>query len=126
MNMALWLDRTARIMGDRPALLLGRRQVADYESFARRAAGLAATLARDGIAPGDRVGIFAKNVPDYLICLYAIWRAGRGGRSGECQAAPEGGGLDPLQRRGDIVLRDRQLGRRSGRGHRPAAHAHWR
>ena len=38
--------------------------------------GLAATLARDGIAPGDRVGIFAKNVPDYLICLYAIWRAG--------------------------------------------------
>ncbi|KPQ14723.1 MAG: long-chain acyl-CoA synthetase [Rhodobacteraceae bacterium HLUCCO18] len=76
MNMALWLDRTARIMGDRPALLLGRRQVADYESFARRAAGLAATLARDGIAPGDRVGIFAKNVPDYLICLYAIWRAG--------------------------------------------------
>jgi long-chain acyl-CoA synthetase len=26
--------------------------------------------------PGDRIGIFAKNVPDYLTCFYAIWRAG--------------------------------------------------
>jgi long-chain acyl-CoA synthetase len=76
MNTALWLERTARVMGDRPALLLGQRLVANYEGFARRAAGLAATLARDGIVSGDRVGIFAKNIPDYLTCFYAIWRAG--------------------------------------------------
>ena len=76
MNMALWLDRAARVMGARPALLLGQNPVADYAGFARRVAGLAASLTRDGIVPDDRVGIFARNVPDYLTCLYAIWRAG--------------------------------------------------
>jgi long-chain acyl-CoA synthetase len=50
--------------------------IADYATFARRAAGLAHEPWHDGIGPGDRVGIFAKNVPDYLTCLYAIWHAG--------------------------------------------------
>jgi long-chain acyl-CoA synthetase len=76
MNMALWLERTARVRGDSPALMLGQMMVADYEAFAGRAAGLAAHLANVGVGPGDRVGIFAKNVPDYLTCFYAIWRAG--------------------------------------------------
>lgn len=76
MNMALWLVRTAQVMGDRPALMLGQTVVADYATFARRAAGLSARLAAGSVAPGDRVGIFAKNVPDYLTCLYAIWHAG--------------------------------------------------
>lgn len=76
MNMARWLERTARMMGTKPALLLGTTVRSDYVTFARRAAGLAAHLAGVGIAPGDRVGIFAKNVPDYLTCLFAIWHAG--------------------------------------------------
>jgi long-chain acyl-CoA synthetase len=76
MNSALWLERTAQVMGDRPALLLGDSPVADYAQFARRAAGLAGSLQRGGVGPGDRIGIFAKNVPDYLTCFYAIWRAG--------------------------------------------------
>jgi acyl-CoA synthetase (AMP-forming)/AMP-acid ligase II len=76
MNTALWLERTARVRGDSPALMLGQMMVADYEAFAGRAAGLAAHLAIVGVGPGDRIGIFAKNVPDYLTCFYAIWRAG--------------------------------------------------
>ncbi|MDG4649830.1 AMP-binding protein [Roseibacterium sp. SDUM158017] len=76
MNLALWLERTARVMGARSALVLGDREVADYATFARRAAGLAAALTGRGVAPGDRVGIFARNVPDYLTCFYGIWRAG--------------------------------------------------
>jgi long-chain acyl-CoA synthetase len=76
MNIALWLDRTAAVMGARPALMLGAEVVADYATFARRAAGLAASLAARGVAPGDRVGVFAKNLPDYLTCLFGIWRAG--------------------------------------------------
>jgi long-chain acyl-CoA synthetase len=76
MNSALWLERTAQVMGDRPALLLGDSLVADYAGFARRAAGLAGSLQRGGVGPGHRIGIFAKNVPDYLTCFYAIWRAG--------------------------------------------------
>ena len=76
MNIALWLDRTAAVMGARPALMLGAEVAADYATFARRAAGLAASLAARGVAPGDRVGVFAKNLPDYLTCLFGIWRAG--------------------------------------------------
>jgi long-chain acyl-CoA synthetase len=76
MNLAAWLERTGQTMGTRPALLLGRDVVADYATLAGRAAGLAAGLQTDGIEPGDRVGIFSKNLPDYLTCLYGIWRAG--------------------------------------------------
>jgi long-chain acyl-CoA synthetase len=76
MNSALWLQRTARVMGERPALMLGLEVVADYATLARRAAGLAAALQSQGVTPGDRVGIFAKNVPDYLACFYGIWHAG--------------------------------------------------
>jgi long-chain acyl-CoA synthetase len=76
MNMALWLERTAQVMGDRPALMHGKEVVAQYATFARRSAGLAQCLGNKGVGPGDRVGIFAKNVPDYLTCLYAIWHAG--------------------------------------------------
>lgn len=76
MNTALWLHRTARVMGKKPALMLGRDIVADYATLARRAAGLAASLQAQGVRPGDRVGIFAKNVPDYLACFYGIWHAG--------------------------------------------------
>jgi long-chain acyl-CoA synthetase len=76
MNSALWLQRTARVMGERPALMLGLEVVADYATLARRAAGLAAALQSQGVTLGDRVGIFAKNVPDYLACFYGIWHAG--------------------------------------------------
>jgi long-chain acyl-CoA synthetase len=76
MNMALWLERTAQVMGDRPALMHGKEVVAQYATFARRSAGLAQCLGNKGVVPGDRVGLFAKNVPDYLTCLYAIWHAG--------------------------------------------------
>ncbi len=77
MNIALWLDRTARLWPDRPALLLGEEVLADYQAFGARAARLAAALARDhGFVPGDRAALFAHNSPDYLIWLYAVWYAG--------------------------------------------------
>jgi long-chain acyl-CoA synthetase len=76
MNLAAWLERTGQVMGARPALMSGQDVVADYTTFSRRAAGLSAALASDGLSPGDRVGIFSKNLPDYLTCLFGIWRAG--------------------------------------------------
>jgi long-chain acyl-CoA synthetase len=76
MNLALWLERTAAVAGDRPALLLGETVIADYAAFHARAAALAATLGREGIKPGDRVALFMKNCPDYLVALYGIWIAG--------------------------------------------------
>ena len=76
MNIAQWLERSARQNGQAPALFLGATQVADYAEFRTRAARLGAALTGRNIAPGSRVAIFMKNCPDYLIVLYGIWYAG--------------------------------------------------
>ena len=77
MNVAEWLASSARLRPNAPALLTGFDLDADYATFARRAAALGAALARDyGIAPGDRVGLFATNCTQYLESLYAIWWIG--------------------------------------------------
>jgi len=76
MNLADWLYRQAQINPGRPALFLGREQVADYGGFHDRAARVASWLIGQGIKPGDRVGLFMKNCPDYLIAQYGAWYAG--------------------------------------------------
>ncbi len=76
MNLANWLTRQAQSNPDRPALYLGRDMVADYSGFHERAARVAGWLVDQGVRPGDRVGLFMKNSPDYLIVLYGIWYAG--------------------------------------------------
>lgn len=76
MNLAHWLARTASAAPDRPALFLGKACVADYATFWTRACSVASWLAGQGIKPGDRVAIFMKNVPDYLVVFYGIWISG--------------------------------------------------
>src|SRR3954453_8708718 len=77
MNVAEWLAATARLAPKAPALLRGFDLEADYETFARRAAAIGASLTRDyGIQPGDRVALFATNCTQYLECLYGIWWIG--------------------------------------------------
>jgi long-chain acyl-CoA synthetase len=77
MNVAEWLAATARLRPDAPALLTGFDLDADYATFARRAAAIGAALLRQyGIAPGDRVALFATNCTQYLECLYGIWWIG--------------------------------------------------
>ncbi|MCI2399010.1 AMP-binding protein [Aliiroseovarius subalbicans] len=76
MNIAHWLARVAQTQGERPALFLGDRMVADYAVFHQRAAGLAGALRAAGVKPGDRVAMFMKNCPDYLIAFFGIWTAG--------------------------------------------------
>jgi long-chain acyl-CoA synthetase len=77
MNVAEWLAATARVRPHAPALLTGFDLDADYATFARRAAAIGAALSRDyGIAPGDRVALFATNCTQYLECLYGIWWIG--------------------------------------------------
>lgn len=76
MNIATWLARTAATRGGAPALMQGAETVADYTGFAARAARLAGGLTARGVGPGDRVGIFAGNCPDYLVALFGIWWAG--------------------------------------------------
>ncbi|MBO6604736.1 MAG: AMP-binding protein [Roseicyclus sp.] len=76
MNTAHWLLRTAGVAGDRPALMRGAKPVASYAEFAARAGALARALADGGLMPGDRIGIFMTNCPDYLIVCYGVWIAG--------------------------------------------------
>ncbi|WP_122074871.1 class I adenylate-forming enzyme family protein [Pseudophaeobacter sp. EL27] len=76
MNIAQWLHRQAQSDGARPALYLGQELIADYLGFHQKAAALAGWLQAQGVEPGDRIALFMKNCPDYLITLYAIWYAG--------------------------------------------------
>jgi len=76
MNVALHLDRNARLFGDVPAVSLGGHTVLTYAQLAARATRLAGGLLAQGCQPGDRVGIAMQNVPDYLTAIYAIWWAG--------------------------------------------------
>ncbi len=76
MNLALWLERQAVAAADAPAILLGDQVVADYAGFYRRAASLARALVTRGGTPGDRVALFMKNCPEYLIAFYGVWMAG--------------------------------------------------
>ena len=76
MNLALWLERSAGVFGDRPALAHGRAVAATYEQFAQSAARGAQWLCEQGLQPGDRVGFFLNNDPDYLRLLWSVWWAG--------------------------------------------------
>ncbi|ASP20933.1 2,3-dihydroxybenzoate-AMP ligase [Antarctobacter heliothermus] len=76
MNISTWLARTAQQSPDCPALFLGCDPVASYGQFHFAAQCLAGALIARGIRPGDRVALFMKNVPDYLIAQYGAWYAG--------------------------------------------------
>lgn len=76
MNIAEYLYRTAVLTPTREALFWGKACVADYDQFLQRAGQVAAWLEAEGAGKGAPVGIFMKNLPDYLIVQYGIWMAG--------------------------------------------------
>lgn len=47
-----------------------------YDDLLSRARRFAAMLLRDGLQPGDRVGVLLPNVPEYLVALFGTWMAG--------------------------------------------------
>lgn len=76
MNIAEWLYKAAQIWPARPAIHDGAELVHDYAGLAQAASDRAAELSARGIAPGDRVAVFAKNDPAYIEALHAIWWLG--------------------------------------------------
>jgi long-chain acyl-CoA synthetase len=77
MNIASWLELAGKSHPHLPAAGKGRSVISTYGDFATRVARLAGALVtRFGLKPGDRVGIAAKNSPDYLDVMFAIWHAG--------------------------------------------------
>jgi long-chain acyl-CoA synthetase len=76
MNLALWLQRTAAVHPDRPAIGLGHEVWLRHGDFAHRVAQRARALVDWGVGAGDRVGLFLANRPEYLEWLWAAWWAG--------------------------------------------------
>lgn len=76
MNLSHGLDRSAKATPWAPALITGTGQDADYAGFARRVSQVAGWLEAQGVSAGDRVAIFMKNTPAFLVCLYGIWKVG--------------------------------------------------
>lgn len=77
MNLATWVVRNGRRLPDVPALAVGDRVHATWETFAARVAAAAGGLRDEhGLAPGDRVAIVMNNRPEYLEAQFAVWHAG--------------------------------------------------
>lgn len=69
------LDRAASLIPDHPACLYFDRAWS-YRQLQIDATRLAKWLQVHGIRPGDRVGVLLPNVPEYLVALNGIWKAG--------------------------------------------------
>lgn len=98
MNLANLLLRTARTSPTRPALAVGSGALFDYGELMHRVVALASQLrGRFALRPGDRVALFARNCPQYLEILHAIWYAG-------LVAVPINGKLHP--REAEYIIED--------------------
>ncbi len=76
MNLSLSLQSVAKRLPDRPAIT-SAQGVMTYAQFEQQVAAVAGSLRnRHGLKPGDRVGLFMENCPEFLVMLYATWRAG--------------------------------------------------
>lgn len=76
MNIVEYLRSVSQAKGNAQALFHGEQCVANYAEFEERVGRVAGWLNGRGIAPGDRVAIFMKNGPEYLVVQYGIWAAG--------------------------------------------------
>ncbi|MEO1528897.1 MAG: AMP-binding protein, partial [Planctomycetota bacterium] len=69
------LQHAAEQLPDHTALIHGGWSC-NYDQLNADAIQFAATLAGLGVRPGDRVGILLPNVPEYVVAMNGIWRAG--------------------------------------------------
>jgi long-chain acyl-CoA synthetase len=74
-NLLDILDVSVRNWPERPALAFMGRQIS-YRELSELVDRAAAGLQRLGVQPGVHVGLFLPNVPHYVICFFAILRAG--------------------------------------------------
>lgn len=69
------LDRAVTRFGDRCFLVSSEGELT-YRDFAELTEGAAERLAEEGVRPGDRVAIAARNGPDLAVALWACARRG--------------------------------------------------
>jgi fatty-acyl-CoA synthase len=68
------VERAARGWPDAELLVFGAERVS-FAQFEERTRAFARGLIALGSAPGDRVGIFMRNIPDMLVAIYGATRA---------------------------------------------------
>jgi long-chain acyl-CoA synthetase len=74
-NVLTSVERSARRRRDAVAVRCGS-STSTYGDLLDTAARFAGHLVREGLAPGDRVGLYLHNEPEWLPALLGIWKAG--------------------------------------------------
>src|SRR3712207_9378658 len=75
LNLAVVLEESAKATPDKPALVLGEKEVT-YAELRGAAGRVANALASMGVRPGDRVAIMLPNVPQFVAAYYGILAMG--------------------------------------------------
>lgn len=75
MNLAQLLDQTAHQYADRLAIVFENEELS-YADLAETSSRFAGGLQRMGVKPGDRVGVHLPNLPQFIIAIWGIMKAG--------------------------------------------------
>jgi long-chain acyl-CoA synthetase len=75
LNLAVVLEESAKAKPDKPALVLGEKEVT-YAELRGAAGRFANALASMGVGAGDRVAIMIPNVPQFAVAYYGILSLG--------------------------------------------------
>src|SRR5882757_1919876 len=75
MNIGVLLAQAATAYGERTAFVFEGRERTWAES-AERANALGHVLRAAGVGPGDRVGLYLQNCPEFIETMFATWKIG--------------------------------------------------
>ena len=75
MNLARNLENAAFYFPDRPALREGARELT-YDQLNRQANRVATALIREGVRPGESIGLCAPNSIDWIVFYFGVLKAG--------------------------------------------------
>src|SRR6266487_3951073 len=76
MNLATAFAASAKENASKTAVFWGEAEFT-YERLARQSSGFAARLQSDlGVKPGDRVGLWLKNCPEFISAIFGVLQAG--------------------------------------------------
>lgn len=75
MNLAKLLDEATQKYGERPAIVFEGQEIT-YAELADATARFAGGLQQRGIQPDDRVAVYLPNLPQFVIAIWGILKAG--------------------------------------------------